>query len=124
MASNAGQAAAIVGLSQQDLNDAYSELLDDLNEAYWAAGTLEAKDKIKGYLDTITDTITALDAADLSLRDTAYDVLNTKVTTVNTQLQMLQNQISSLINRINTAASVVSDISKVVSIAARIFPGL
>ena len=105
----------------QALNDAYSELLDDLNEAYWAAGTLDTKDQIMGAIEIVTNVVSALDAADLATRDAAYTALQNQVTAVNNQLQTLQKQINNIISRINTAASIVSDISKVVSAAAAVF---
>ena len=123
MARNAGQAAQPIS-PQQELNDAYSDLLDDLNEAYWAAGSLNTKDQIKGFIDAVTDVVTALDAADLSSRDAAYNELNTQVKGINNQLQTLQKQINGIISRINTAASIVSNISTVVSVAGRVFPAV
>jgi hypothetical protein len=108
--------------SGQDLNNAYSDLLDDLNDAYWAAGTLDAKDQIKGISDEVTALITQLDSADLATRNAAFTALSNQVSGVNKQLQTLQTQISGIISKINTATAIVSDITKVVSIAAQVFP--
>jgi|SRR5579872_4851225 len=121
MGTNPGSAAASQP-SAQDLNDAYSQLLGDLNEAYWAAGTMAVKDQIKGIMDEVSDVIAELDAADLATRNAAYDGLSARVAAVNNQLQILQKQINGIISRINTAASIVSDITKVVSVAAEVFP--
>jgi hypothetical protein len=55
--------------SAQDLNNVYSDLLDDLSDAYWAAGTLQVKDQLYGVIEAVTDVISALDAADLQTRD-------------------------------------------------------
>jgi peptidoglycan hydrolase CwlO-like protein len=105
----------------QALNDAYSQLLDDLNEAYWAASTMDAKDQIMGAIEVVTDVITALDATDLTTRNAEYTALQAQVKSVNDQLQTLQKQINAIISRINTAASIVSDITKAVSAAASLF---
>ncbi len=106
----------------QDLNDAYSELLDDLNEAYWAAGDMGTKDTLYGYIEAVSGIITQLDSADLASRDPAYTTLVANVSQINTQLGILQQQINTLIARINTAATVISDIAKVLAVAAQLFP--
>jgi hypothetical protein len=108
--------------SAQDLNNAYSDLLDDLNEAYWAAGTLEVKDQLYGAIEAVSDVISALDAADLQTRDARYASLVANVTNVNKQLGKLQQDINMMISRINTAAAIVSDVAKVVSVAAKVIP--
>ena|ERR1022692_2232810 len=125
MARNAGQAATpLPPASKQDLNDAYADLLDHLNEAYWAAGTREAKERIKRMIDAVTDAVTALDAADLTARDAAYTALNTKVVAVNGQLQTLQKEINGIVSKINAAKAIVEDITKVISVAAKVFSAI
>ena len=104
------------------LNEAYSELHDDLNSAYWAASTLAAKDQIKGVLEIVADVITTIDATDLSTRNAAYASLGTEVASVNKQLKTLQKQINGLISDIKTATAVVSGITQAISIAAKMFP--
>ena len=106
--------------SAQELNNAYSDLLDDLNEAYWAAGTLEVKDQLYGMIEAVTDVISALDSADLQSRDVSYASLVAKVSNVNKQLNVLQQNINTMISRINTAAAIVSDVAKVLSVAAKV----
>jgi len=110
--------------TKQDLEDAYSSLLNDLNDAYWAAGDLRAKDQIYGCIEVITAILTQLDAADLENRDATYSALLQQVTTVNKELDDLQQQINSIISRINTAATIVSDVAKVLTVAAKVFPGI
>jgi hypothetical protein len=108
----------------QDLNDAYSELLNDLNDAYWAASSMDAKDQLYGFIEAITSLVTQLNAADLTSRDAAYSALAVQVASANKQLGVLQKQINSLINRINTVAKIVADVDKVVAIAAKVVPAV
>jgi septal ring factor EnvC (AmiA/AmiB activator) len=108
--------------TKQDLDDAYSDLLDDLNDAYWAASTMDAKDQLYGWSELVTNLVTQLDATDLSSRDPAYEALVSQIASVNKQLDTLQKEINSLINRINTAAKIVADVAKVASIAAKVVP--
>jgi allophanate hydrolase subunit 1 len=107
---------------QQDLDNAYSILLGDLNQAYWAADSMDVKDQLYGIIEIVTSLITQLVATDLETRNAAYDALLARVGTVNKELKTLQEQINSLINRISTAAAIVSDIAKVLSVAATVFP--
>jgi hypothetical protein len=109
-------------MDAQDLNNAYSALLGDLKEAYWAADSMDVKDQLYGVIEIVTNLITQLVATDLETRDAAYEALLAQVGTVNKELKTLQEQISSLINRISTAATIVSDIAKVLSVAATAFP--
>jgi peptidoglycan hydrolase CwlO-like protein len=109
-------------MDAQDLNNAYSALLSELNQAYWAADSMDVKDQLYGIIEIVTGLITQLDATDLETRDAAYDALLAQVGTVNKELKTLQGQINSLINRISTAATIVSGIAKVLSVAAEVFP--
>lgn len=108
----------------QDLNDAYSELLNDLNDAYWAASSMDAKDQLYGFIEAITSLVTQLNATDLTSRDAAYSALAVQVASANKQLGVLQKQINSLINRINTVAKIIADVDKVVAIAAKVVPAV
>lgn len=105
----------------QDLNDAYSQLLNDLDTAFFAA-SLADQQQLKPIMDAVTDVITALNAADFSSRDAAFTVLSNQVKKANTQLQTLQQQINGVISRITTAATIVNGITKVVGLAAQAFP--
>jgi hypothetical protein len=109
-------------LTVKDLSDAYSDLLDDLNDAYWAASSIDTKDQIYGMIEAVGGIISELDSADLNSRDAAYGVLVTNIASLNKQLEALQKGINSLISRINTSASVISDITKILSVAAKIIP--
>lgn len=110
--------------TKQDLNDAYSALLNDLNDAYWAASDVNAKDEIYGLIEAINTILTEMDAVDLESRDAAYTALLQKVTTVNKGLQVLQKQIDSIIKKISTAAAIVSDVTKVLTVAAKVLPAV
>ena len=108
--------------SAQDLDDAYSELLNHLQAAFFAAATPADKAQINSLIHAVTDVITHLVGADLAKRDAAFTALSNQVTTVNTQLQTVQKQIDGIISRISSAATIIADITKVVSLAAQVFP--
>ena len=106
----------------QDLSNAYSALLGDLNDAYWAASSLEVKDQLYGIIEAVTSLITQLVATDLASKDAAYAALVGQVAAVNMKLDALQKQVNVMISRIGTAATIVSDIAKVLAVAARVIP--
>ena len=118
--AESGTVPATPQFTQQDLNDAYSSLLFDLNQAYWAAIDVNTKDQLFSYVEAVTNIISQLNATDLASRDAAYTALVQQMTTVNNQLTTLQKQINSLINRISTAATIISDIAKVLTVAAQV----
>src|SRR5277367_5739399 len=104
MGTNAGQAPVP---PTKLLNEAYSDLLDDLRSAFFAAGTPnDVKDRIRRTTEMITAVIDDLDVADLSARNAAYARLETNVADVNTQLKTLQEQIDGIVDKINTATSI------------------
>lgn len=110
--------------TKQDLEDAYASLLNDLNEAYWAANDLSVKDQIYGFIEEVTKILAQLDAVDLEKRDAAYSGLLQQVKAVNKGLQDLQQQINTIIRRISTAATIISDVAKVLTVAAKVFPAV
>jgi len=107
--------------SEQDLNDAYSQLLQDLNVAFNAAGNPDDQADLNDLIDMVTDVITQLNSADFSTRDAAFNALGAQVKAANTKLKTLQTQVDGIIGRISTAATIISDITKVASMAAKVF---
>jgi sulfur transfer protein SufE len=116
-----GTSTAGPGPSPQDLNDAYSELLNDLNAAFFAAADPNDKAELNDLIVMVTDVITGLNAADFSTRDAAFNALGAQVKTVNSRLQTLQAQVNRIIGIISTAAKVVAAINEVVNLAAKVF---
>jgi hypothetical protein len=109
-------------VSKQPLNNAYAALLQDLNDAYWAANTMDVKDQLYGYIEIVSSAVTQLDATDISSRDVAYAALVANIKDVNNKLGTLQQQINTIISRISTAANIISDIANVLSVTAQLFP--
>jgi chromosome segregation ATPase len=115
-------ASAAPAYTKDDLKSAYSSLLKDLNDAYWAAADLTAKDQIYANIETVTSVLSQLNAADLQARNSQYTALSQQVATVNKALTELQQQINTIISRISTAATIASDITKVLDIATKVIP--
>jgi hypothetical protein len=105
-------------VSQEQLHDAYSDLYDALNQAYWVASTIEDKDSIHDMAEAVYGIISDLNAADIKSRNDDYQALTKSVTTVNTRLKDLQTEIASIIHKVDVATQVVSATAKVLSLAS------
>src|SRR5690349_1462458 len=105
--------------TQQDLRDAYFDLYNALNDAYWAASTIEDKDLIHGLAEAAFEIMSDLNAADIKSRNDEYANLTKTVTVVNAKLQTLQDQINSIIHNIGVATSVANAASKVLTFASQ-----
>ncbi len=104
--------------TQQDVQDAYSDLYDALNDAYWAASTIEGKDLLHGLAEAVYDIDSQLNVADVKSRDDEFKQLTTSVGIVNAKLQTLQTEIDGIVHNISVATSVVNATVKVLSAAA------
>ena len=106
-------------VSQQELHDAYSDLYDAINQAYWVASTIEDKDRIHDMAESVYDIISDLNAADIKSRNADYTTLTKSVTAVNARLQLLQTDINSIIHKVDVATQVVNAATKAMSLASQ-----
>ncbi len=107
---------------QSDVYSAFKSLYDSLNDAYWAASTVEAKDRISGERDEVYEVMMDLVAEDIKSRTGDFQALSQKVTEVNKRLEALSKDIDSLVARVSAANAVVSGITQVLSLARAFFP--
>jgi hypothetical protein len=107
---------------QSEIYAAFKRLYDSLNDAYWAASTTEAKDRISGERDEVYLVIMDLVAEDIRSRTAEFQALSAKVAGVNNRLEALSKDIANLVARITTVNAVVADIAQVVSLARAFFP--
>lgn len=106
---------------QGDIYTAYKNLYDSLNDAYWAASTIEAKDRIAGQRDQVYTVIMDLVADDIKSRTADFQALRTKVNDVNKRLKVLSDEIAQLVARVSTANAVVSGIAQVLGLSLKFF---
>src|SRR3954470_24141703 len=105
--------------SQQEVHDAYQELYNALTDAYWAASTIEDKDRLKGLSEAVYEVLTKLNAAGLRSRSNEYADVRESVGTVNGRLNQLADDIGRIVHRVNVAAQVGGGISKALDLGAK-----
>ena len=114
--------AAKNGVSQQDVHDAFEELYYALNDAYWAASTIQDKDRIRGIQDVVFQILTGLNQADIASRSADFKALAGTFVSVQAKLDALQKDVDQIIHATQVAAKVVSGITKALALATKFFP--
>jgi hypothetical protein len=105
----------------EELHSALQELYVSLNQGYWVATTIEAKDKIHGLAEALFDILTDLNKADMSSGTSEYVAIQKQVKIVNAKLKKLKSDIDEIIHLVQTAVQITQMIDKTISIAARFF---
>jgi len=104
-----------------DVHDAFQQLYDALDDAYWAATTIETKDRIRGVAEAILDAITELNRKEFDERSAKFQELGQTMSKVNAKLSQLKDDIDNLIHNIKTAATVASYIDRAIELAVKYF---
>jgi len=110
-------------LSRDDieaLQKTFGDLYANLNSAYWAASTIEAKDQIHGAIDVVNAVLDQLDKAGLEADNEAIKELTGSLEVVNKDLDDLREQLDQIVHNVKVATEVVGAIDKAVSIAGKV----
>ena len=107
--------------TQDDVFQAYQNLYELMDKAYWTASTIQDKDRIRGIEDAISDILTALNAADIKARTQDYADCKNLVDATNHRLDKLKSQIDSIIHVVKIATQVVKAAEDAVKLAAKFF---
>src|SRR2546422_10705439 len=99
-----------LGPTRQDLHDAVQNLYNLLDQAYWAASTIESKDRIRGIEDVLFDILTQLNRADIESRTQDYAALAKLVDASNRRLEKLKEDIDQIIHVVKVATDTASAI--------------
>lgn len=102
--------------SQQDLHDALGGLAQELDDAYWAASTIEGKDMIRGAASAVSDCLVQLDVDDIKTRTAEYLKLKEDLNSATEKLGQIKDAIDGIVHKVDTAKSVVNGIGKAVEI--------
>jgi hypothetical protein len=111
--------AKVIG--QQEVHDAYQALYETLNDAYWAASTIEAKDRLHGLAESVFDIVTDLNRAEIKKRTAEYQATAKQVTAVSDKLATLKTDIRQLIHRVEVAGQVANAIDQAIRLASKFF---
>lgn len=108
--------------AQNQYQQALQSLYNVLNQAYWYASTIDAKDAINGLAQAVSDVLTTLNQGALDSNSAQYTSLNTTVKAINDKLQTVQTEINDWVHAISIATQVTNAIDQAVSTAAKVFP--
>lgn len=105
-------------MTQDDVRAAYQELYDLLDKAYWAATTIEAKDKIKGVSEVIHDILEELNKGALAKSTSKFAEVKDSVDQVNEKLGTIKDQIDDMIHMVRMANQIAEAIDTAIKVAA------
>jgi hypothetical protein len=111
----------INGVSLNEMHDAYQGLYDALTSAYWAASTIEDKDRIQGMTETVYDIVSALNVDILEANTPAFLAVKSQISDGNTRLDKLKQQIDQMVHAVKIATQVAAGVDKAISLAAKYF---
>ena len=94
------------------LTEAFQNLHDQLQQAYWKATSVEAKDQITDLTHDVSSVLTSLYQGELADNTQQYKRLSAQIKSVNKDLGDFQKQINNLVNDVNIATQVVSAIAQ------------
>lgn len=110
-----------VVVSRQNVYDAFEYLYNQLSAGYWAATTIEAKDRIRGLSDAIFEILTALNRSDIETRDADFKELTETVKRIAPRLEKLEKEIDQIIHAVKIAENVAQAVDKAIDLAAKYF---
>jgi hypothetical protein len=105
--------------TQQDVQDAFQKLYDGLNDAYWAASTIQDKDRLRGAADVIFEILSQLTVSDIRSRSIEFSQLKATFDSVQARLEKLQKDIDGIIHNVSVATNVVAGITKALELAGK-----
>ena len=94
------------------LTEAFQNLHDQLQQAYWKATSGGAKDQITDMTHDVSSVLTSLYQGELADNTQQYKRLSAQIKSVNKDLGDFQKQINNLVNDVNIATQVVSAIAQ------------
>jgi|ERR1700677_1121637 hypothetical protein len=113
--------APLDGQALQDYITSLEQLHDLLDDGFWAATTIEAKDAINELSQAVFEILTTLEQQTIESATPEYVALKGTVDAVNAKLQIVQGQINAWIHKIELANQVAEAIAQAVALAAKVF---
>lgn len=103
-----------------ELQKAFYALYNSLNDAYWAASTVEAKDQIHGAKDLVESVLDIIDRADLEADNAAMANLRESLKSSMKDLGDLQKQLDAIVHNVAVATTALQAIDKALTIAGKV----
>lgn len=111
----------VEAVSRQEVYDAFQQLYQQLSEGYWASTTIDAKDRIRGLADAVSEILTEINRDDIESRTNDFKALTETVKGINPRLDTLGKEIDQLIHAVKTGQNVAKAIDKAISLAVKYF---
>lgn len=102
---------------------ALGECFNALDDAFWAASSMETKDRIVGCMRHVAEMRDVMMLQDMDARSTAFAKAAERIAAGNKRLEKLKEDIDDLINKVDAITNVIGTIGKVLSLKSFI-PGL
>lgn len=112
--------AAWDAAAQTRVHAAFQELYDALNDAYWAADSMQKKDRIKGVADGVFAVLTELNRGSIQAGTQQYKELKTEVNESLKHIKKFKKEIDELILAVKQATKVSKKIDQAVEVAAKL----
>jgi hypothetical protein len=97
------------------------QLYDLLDQAYWVASTIEAKDAINGLTQALHGILTTLNQGALDDATAEYATLKATVAAVNSKIESVQAQINNWIHVVSLATQIAGAMDQALSACAKVF---
>lgn len=102
------------------LQKAFDKLYTSLNDAYWAASTMEAKDQIHGAKDLVSQVLDQLVHAHLQSNNAAMEGLTESLNSSIKDLKDLQGQVDQIVHSVSVADSALQAIDDALTVAGKV----
>lgn len=100
------------------MRDAFQALYESLRDAYWAAPTMETKDRISGIMDVVFDIVSGLNRQIVAENTKALRALKGQISHALKHIKQLKDEIDRAIQAVRVATLVAKNIQTVTELAA------
>lgn len=103
-------------LQTPDLADAYQELYDSLDDAYWHASDVSSKDLVHGVETEVGEILDAIVQQQLATNTSLFTAVGSKIQATNAGLKKIQAGIDRITQNIALSGKLLGAISKVLAL--------
>ena len=108
-------------VSRRDVYDAFQQLYQQLSDGYWASTSIDAKDRIRGLADAVSEILTELNRDDIESRTDDFKTLTDIVKVITPRLAILGKEIDQVIYAVKIGQNVAKAVDTAIGLAAKYF---
>ena len=102
--------------TNRDVYGALNDLYDALESAYWAASTVEQKDRIFGVMSIVSHELDELDRKRLRKSNEDYSKLTEEMKNGTARIEQLSRDINGIIHNISVATDVINKVTSLLAL--------